>query len=234
MLIYSVIPARSGSKGFPHKNIQKINHNELISYSINHAKKIQSVSRVFISSDSQEYVEIGKKYGAEAPFLRSEYAASDTAMEEDILKDLRINFKKHNIDEPDLLVWLRPTFIFRNIDHIEECIQALVCNIDYTSARTVVESECRLYQVNNNQLISTFDDQGRSMIRRQELGSHYKVFSTDIIRFKGNDFSNDFLGRKCFAKITDKICGLDIDDEFDFTLVKSLVESNAEVCQDYV
>lgn len=234
MLVYAIVPARSGSKGFPHKNIQKINGKELVSYSINHAIQLPSVKRVFISTDSQPYADIGKKYGAEAPFLRSEYSASDTAMEEDILKDLRIKFKNHNIEEPDLIVWLRPTFVFRNVDHVEACIQALANNNGYTAARTVVESECRLYKVDNDQLIPAFDDQGRSMIRRQELGCHFKVFSTDVIRFKGNKFSNNFLGNNCFAKITDKICGLDIDDEFDFTLVKSLVESDAEVCKDYV
>lgn len=186
MNIYAIIPARSGSKGLPNKNIRKINNRPLIDYSIQFAKKLTSVDRIFCSTDSEEYADIARKSGAEVPFLRSVGAASDNAMEQDILLDLREKFYENDILEPDFVVWLRPTFIFRSIKDVDDCIQMLVRSPSMTASRTVVEAENRLYCISHNKLLPTFNDEGRSMMRRQDMVSSYKVFSTDIIRFKGN------------------------------------------------
>lgn len=224
MLIYAIIPARSGSKGLPDKNIKEINGKPLIAYSIDFAKSLSSVSRVFCSTDSDKYAEIAKAYGAEVPFLRSDVAASDTAMEQDILIDLKDKFKACGIEEPDLVVWLRPTFVFRDRDSVEEAIKVLSLDENYTSARTVVPAESRLYTIESNTLVPTFEDYGKSMIRRQNTVDTYSVFSTDIIRFKGKHIDDCFLGDKVYPVVVSKLCGLDIDDLFDFELVKSIVE----------
>ncbi|MUK65317.1 cytidylyltransferase domain-containing protein [Aliivibrio fischeri] len=234
MLIYAVIPARSGSKGLPDKNIKEIDGKPLISYSIEFAKTIQSVDRVFCSTDSELYADIAKKYSAEVPFLRSENAAADTAMEQHILKDLRASFIKHGIPEPDIIVWLRPTFVFRAKDDIEKAIDKLVNNSELSSVRTIVESENRLYEIENEKLVAAFNDGGKSMIRRQDMNKGYKVFSTDIFRFKGNDFGEAFLGSNIHAIESHKICGLDIDDIIDFHIVKSLVENSKELVCDFL
>ena len=61
MKIYAIIPARSGSKGLPNKNISPILGKPLLSYSISFAKNIPSINRVFCSTDSSEYAEIAVK-----------------------------------------------------------------------------------------------------------------------------------------------------------------------------
>ena len=86
------------------------------------------------------------KFGADVPFLRSKKASTDTAMEHDILNDLYLNFKKLNIKIPDLIVWLRPTFVFRNLEHVNECIDLLTKDKTYTAARTICAAESRLYK----------------------------------------------------------------------------------------
>ena len=88
--------------------------------------------------DSKKYAKIQVKYGAEVPFLRSKKASSSSAMEQDILKDLYYNFEKENIPQPDIIVWLRPTFVFRNLKDVLKCIDLLKNDSSYTSARTVL------------------------------------------------------------------------------------------------
>ena len=154
-------------------------------------------------------------------------------MEQDILKDLYEKFESFEIPQPDFLVWLRPTFVFRNVKDVKECIQLLIDNPSFTAARTVCESESRLYKVDNHQLIPSFDDGGKSMIRRQDVGLKYKVFSTDVIRAHDKNTSDDFLGRNVAAVITNKLCGLDIDDEMDFKIVESIVLNNKELIDEY-
>ena len=234
MNIYAIVPARSGSKGLPNKNIRKINNRPLIDYSIQFAKKLASVDRIFCSTDSEEYGDIARRCGAEVPFLRSASAASDNAMEQHILLDLRDQFRANDILEPDFVVWLRPTFVFRSVRDVDDCIQMLVNSPSMSASRTVVEAENRLYRVSHSKLLPTFSDEGMSMIRRQDMVSSYKVFSTDIIRFKGNKFDEDFLGRDVGAVITNSICGLDIDNKFDFELVKLIVENARELVDDYL
>lgn len=234
MKVYAIVPARSGSTGFKNKNIQLINDKPLLAYSIEFAKKL-NCDKVICSTDSSEYSEIAKKYGAEVPFLRSEFASNDTAMEEHILFDLYNKFLDFKIDIPDILIWLRPTFVFRDIDVINYGLQLIQSSSEIDSVRTICESESRLYSIDENNILKPeFDDYGKSMIRRQDAGTRYKVFSTDIFRFNKENLNDKFLGKKIIGLPINKICGLDIDDEFDFMLVKNLIESNNKFIQKYI
>lgn len=233
MLTYAIIPARSGSKGLPNKNIRLLNGKPLISYSIHFAKTL-GVDRIILSTDSEDYAAIGKQFGAEVPFLRSAEASGSTAMEQDVLKDLYEKFETHHISQPDLLVWLRPTFVFRSTKDVQQCIQLLKEQPAFTSARTVCEAEGRLYKVEHENLIPDFNDKGKSMIRRQDFGDRYKVFSTDVIRATEKNTSDDFLGRSVAAVVTNKLCGLDIDDLFDFNLVESVLKYNTDMIDEYI
>ena len=68
--ILALIPARSGSKGLPNKNIMPLNGKPLIAYSIEHALDTPEINRVIVSTDSKEYAKIARDYGAETPFIR--------------------------------------------------------------------------------------------------------------------------------------------------------------------
>jgi len=234
MKIYAIIPARSGSKGIPNKNISLVGGKPLLSYSISFAGKISAIDRIFCSTDSEHYAEIARQYGAEVPFLRSKSAATDTAMEEDILADLRENFAKLNIEEPDIVVWLRPTFLFRNLDDVEMCINVLRCTPSLTAARTVVEAENRLYSIKDGLLVPIFDNKGRSMVRRQDMPDAFKVFSTDVFRFNGNALGKNFLGDNIFPVVTNAICGMDIDNNFDLKMVRNLIDCSPELADEYL
>ncbi|NVN82671.1 MULTISPECIES: cytidylyltransferase domain-containing protein [unclassified Vibrio] len=234
MLVYAVIPARSGSKGLPGKNIKEIAGKPLIAYSIEFAKSIECIDRVFCTTDSKEYANIAKKYGAEVPFLRSDLASHDTAMEQDILRNIREEFRLHGIEEPEIIVWLRPTFVFRSKADVEVAVLSLKNDTSLSAARTVIEAENRLYSTEKNKLVPLFDDKCKSMIRRQDMPKSYKVFSTDIFRFKGNEFGDDFLGRNVLAFESNKVCGLDIDDSLDFHIVRSLIENSREIVDEYL
>ena len=64
-----IIPARSGSKGIPGKNIKSIAGKPLIAWSIESALRAAAVDRVVVSTDCTEIAQISKKYGAEVPFF---------------------------------------------------------------------------------------------------------------------------------------------------------------------
>jgi pseudaminic acid cytidylyltransferase len=72
-----VIPARSGSKRIPRKNIKEFNGKPIIAYSIEAALKSNCFSQVIVSTDDAEISEVAKKYGANVPFVRPDELSND-------------------------------------------------------------------------------------------------------------------------------------------------------------
>ena len=66
--VVAVIPARSGSKGLPHKNIKIMNGKPLMVWSIEQAIECEYIDDVIVSTDSKEYAQIAKESGAQVPF----------------------------------------------------------------------------------------------------------------------------------------------------------------------
>ena len=81
MKYIALICARGGSKGLSNKNIKHLNGIPLIGWSINVAKKIENISRIIVSTDSEEIANIALEYGAEVPFIRPKELALDNSPE---------------------------------------------------------------------------------------------------------------------------------------------------------
>lgn len=69
-IIVALIPARSGSKRVPNKNIRFLGKHPLIAYTIQVALRSDIFDSVIVSTDSAQYADISTYYGAEVPFLR--------------------------------------------------------------------------------------------------------------------------------------------------------------------
>jgi len=224
--VYALIPARSGSRGVPDKNIREIAGHPLFAYSIAFAKKI-NFERIIVSTDSPKYQEIAVRYGADCPYLRGPEASSHTAMEEDILADLATNFPRLGIDMPDVWVRLKPTSPFRSVRSVEAAIDALERNPGITSVRIVSATETRPHVIDKNGFLvpqSPQWDQRRSVMRRDEFAPAYKPFNLDVLRHAlWVERGSAYMGDRVRPIIDHKITGLDIDDEDDFEIAKALI-----------
>ena len=230
--VWAVVAARSGSKGLPGKNIRPLSGKPLIAHAVDFAHKTQMFDQVLLSTDSEEYATIGRLHHAWVPFLRSSSAAQDDSMEEHILADLSNKLQDHNIEPPDILVWLRPTFPFRSVEDIKRGLVLMDKETD--SVRLVTEGEPRLYEVQHDHLIPRFEDNGRSMIRRQEFPTTYKVFHTDIFWYRNISKGEKFLGDRVKAVPIHKICAMDIDGIEDFEIIESIIASKSKLIQPYL
>lgn len=229
--VWAVIPARSGSKGLQDKNVRPLAGIPLIGHSINFAHKSGLFEKVLLSTDSPEYATIGEKLGAWVPFLRAEKTAADASMEEDLLADLDHQLAEKGLTPPDILVWLRPTFPFRAIDDLKAGLALLDQKTD--SVRLVTEGEPRLYSVRNGFLVPEFDDQGRSMIQRQEFPDTFRVFHTDIFWYANITWGARFLGERVKALAIHKICQTDIDTLEDLEIAEALFKASPNVLGNY-
>jgi len=134
--IIAIIPARGGSRGVPKKNIIDLGGYPLISYSIACAKLSKHISRVIVSTDSQEIADIAKKYGAEVPFMRPAEFATDTAVDIDVIKHAMGWLRENENFEPEYIVFLRPVTPLREPELIDKAIEYLHACPEATSLRS--------------------------------------------------------------------------------------------------
>ncbi len=119
--ILAIIPARSGSKGIPNKNIKILGDKPLIQYSIDTALKCSLINKTIVSTDSQEIARIAISLGAEAPFIRPQHLAADNSPTIDTVIHTIEYLKEINI-EIDTICLLQPTSPFRSMYDLEAAI----------------------------------------------------------------------------------------------------------------
>ena len=64
----AVIPARGGSKRIPQKNIVDFMGKPMMAWTIISAIESNIFDRIILSTDNDEYAEVGRKYGLEVSF----------------------------------------------------------------------------------------------------------------------------------------------------------------------
>lgn len=138
--VLAIIPARAGSKSVPHKNIRIIGGKPMLAHSIEHALQSIYINRVIVSTDSEEYAQIAREYGAEVPFIRPAEYATDTALDYDVFYHALTWLKEQEGYEPDIVVQLRPTYPIRDVNDIDNMIQILMNNPEADSVRSMAKA----------------------------------------------------------------------------------------------
>ena len=226
--ILCIIPARSGSKGLPDKNIMDFKGQSLLSWSIEHAQqsKYSKNMKIIVSTDSEKYAEISKQYGAEVPFLRPNNISGDMSTDFECIKHCVDWLKENENYEPDIILHLRPTQPCRKIEHVNLAIETFINNRDkYDSLRSVIpveKSPYKMYSINNDELKPLFDEvnnikepynQARQLLPQCYLHNGYiDILNTDILT------NNTISGTKMYPFIMDTDNNIDIDEEKDIPL----------------
>ena len=161
MKILCIIPARSGSKGIPHKNIKKLNGLPLIAYSIKQALQTKYYKNkqmdIIVSTDSEEYKKVAEKYGANVPVLRPKEISLDNSTDYEFIKHM-VDYQKSKGIKYEMILQLRPTQPIRKVSDIDKCLDIFVKEyLNYDSLRTVIENDktpYKMYSLEDNHLKS--------------------------------------------------------------------------------
>lgn len=135
--ILALIPARSGSKRVPKKNIRLLAGHPLIAYTIASAQQSKIFQRIIVSTDCREIAAIAQSYGAEVPFLRSQEYATDTAADIDWIKEVLAKLRQQG-QEYDCFSILRPTSPLRQGETIQRAWKSFL-SYDYVDSLRAVE-----------------------------------------------------------------------------------------------
>ena len=205
----AIIPCRSGSQSIRDKNIKKLFGTELFIHSINFAKKLSFIDEIYCLTDSNNYAKIALSNGAKVPYLRSIKTSSNTSMEEDILYEFYNFHKKNKLNIPKNILWLRPTHPLRSINHFKDAYKLYLKS--KKSVCVVYKTDSRIFLNKKNYLIPILSDfKNKSMVRRQDVTSAYKIFSGEIFKMP-KKYNKMFLGEKIRFIETYDYLNIDID-----------------------
>lgn len=136
----ALIPARSGSKGIPHKNIALFCGKPMLAHSIEQALQSHRIDRTIVSTDSELYASIARQFGAETPFLRPAEISGDEATDFQVFKHALDWFQTNENYRPDICVHLRPTYPTRRTKDIDKAIDLLLSDSSLDSVRSVIKA----------------------------------------------------------------------------------------------
>jgi len=211
-----VIPARSGSKSLPRKNIQPLNGKPMLCYSVSYGLASKIVQKVIVSTDSEDFAQIARDCGAEVPFIRPSELAEDNTRDYPVLRHALDYFE--SIGEVyDLYILLRPTSPLRPAGLIEKAIDIMIENPTTTSVRTVAkikEHPYRAWSIQEDGSMIGFvtDTEEPYNIPRQELPNvYFQTGDLEAIR-RETLLKGSVSGDNIFPLITDHATMVDIDD----------------------
>ena len=121
----AIITARGGSKRIPRKNIKEFCGKPIISYSIEAAIKSEMFEEIMVSTDDDEIAEVGKRYGAKVPFLRSEKTSNDYAVTSEVIEEVLLEYKKLG-SVFDYFCCIYPTAPFITAKRLKDAMETLI------------------------------------------------------------------------------------------------------------
>jgi len=230
--IVGLIPARSGSKRVPDKNIRPLAGHPVMAYTISAALDSGVFSDVIVSTDSEQYAEIARYYGAEVPFLRPPELAGDVSPD---IEWIEYTLKK--LDEAgrkyDCFSILRPTSPFRLPETIQHAWKAFLEEEGVDSLRAVEKCQQhpgKMWVVRGNRMMPLLPlgpaEQPWHSSQYQSLPEVYvQNASLEIAWVRVVSEERTIAGNVLVPFYTKGYEGLDVNNPYDWKLAEHLVSN---------
>lgn len=228
MEILGIIPARGGSKSIPNKNIAEVAGKPLLAYTCEAALGSSRLTRVILDTDSKEIAEVGKKFGVDVPFMRSdELAQDDTLMIDVLLAAIKILKEKENYS-PDVIVLLQPTSPLRTSKNIDDAVDLFM----RTGADSVVSVVKVPHRFNPGSIMALEDghlvnfQKTQDSLRRQDKPDFFGRNGPAVLAVKTDWLlkKHSFYGGDTRLFIMSEEDSIDIDTPFDLKIAEFLLK----------
>jgi len=224
MRIVAIILARGGSKGIPGKNIREFCGKPLLAWSILQALATESIADVWVSSDSQEILNIATHYGANI-ILRPSSISGDTDSSESAWLHA-LNIIEGRTNKPiDYILSPQVTSPLRDVKDFQAGIRSIISgSFDSLLSVAVIEDHFIWEELTEGKLESVNydykDRKPRQHIKKRYLenGSFY-IFKPNILIN-----SNNRLGGDICVHVMDKYKMFQIDNVGDIELCSVIMK----------
>lgn len=229
--VVALIPARSGSKRLPNKNIRPLSGHPLLAYSIRTAIDSGIFDAVICATDDEKYADIARHYGAEVPMLRPIEISGDTSPDIEwvdwVLRALEKQGRAF-----DAFSILRPTSPFRKTDTLQRAWAQFVSLQGVDSLRAVEKCKQhpgKMWVVRGDRMVPlmplTPEEQPWHSSQYAALPTVYvqnaslEIAWTRVV-FEGRTIAGNVLA----PFLTTEEEGLDVNEEFDWWKAERLLK----------
>lgn len=222
----SIIPARGGSKGIPHKNITFLSGIPLIAYTIEASLQSRFIQRTIVSTEDARIAEVSISYGAEV-IERPPSLAEDTTPTEPVIRNvLDVLAEKENYIPKNIML-LQPTSPLRTVEDIDRAYEQYLSE-SADSLLSVCRSHNFLWCKENNRGIPVNYDY-RNRPRRQEMEQYRENGAIYIFNRQLFLDNNNRLGGKISLYEMEEDRSIEIDTPFDMLLAEHLLNKDTRI-----
>ncbi|MFH1325866.1 MAG: acylneuraminate cytidylyltransferase family protein [Candidatus Falkowbacteria bacterium] len=228
--ILAIIPARSGSKRIPNKNIRNFLGKPLIAHTIKQALSCDLIDRIIVDTDSPKIAKIAKKYKAEVPFLRPANLAKDNSQVVHSILNVLERLKKEENYVPTYIVILQTTSPLREMKDIEDCWK-MIQSTNATTVLTVCSTHPRLYHLSRNNdfiLVNGSESQSTNM---QAWQPGYIINGSFVYIVKTSALLKEkrIITKKTKAVICPKWRSIDLDTPEEWVIAEVLYKNKQRI-----
>lgn len=234
--VLAIIPARSGSKGLPGKNLRHLDGRPLVTWPISAALGSSVVDRVIISTDDEKIAEVARMAGAEVPFMRPSSLSGDNASSMDVVMHA-LDAMAAQGDVFDYVVLLEPTSPLTESSDIEKALSRLMSAGNLADAIvgiSRVEATHPEYdvRVDSKGILSPYMALDFSSLRRrQDIEPLYflegSLYISRVSAFKQH---KTFYHNRTIGYEVPRWKSIEVDDLFDFIMVEAVLKYRDELC----
>lgn len=234
--ILGVIGLRSGSKGIKDKNIKTFDGHPLFVKILNTAHNSKYLTRTIVSTDSNKYAKLVKKFGGEVPYIRPKYLSKDSSHELDFIKHLLKYLKKKENYIPDIVVRMLATAPFQKTKDIDIIIKHLLSDKNLDSSVVIAEAvqhPMKAIKIKKQKqglrIVSFVNGKGDQMGKKQNRNLYPKAFfRANVVATRTNTIlkKNSLTGENNKYYIIPQNRSIDIDSELDFNFARFLLKNN--------
>lgn len=224
MKTVAIIPARGGSKGIPHKNIQPLAGKPLLAHSIEQACAAHTIDHIIVSTDDGEIATVAQNYGAEVVW-RPAAISGDTASSEAALLHALAYLQQTKRLLPELLVFLQCTSPLTRAEDIDGAVQALLAeNAD--SALAVTPFHYFLWrQDESGDAVGVNHAKQVRLLRQQRSPEYLETGAIYVMRTAGFlQAKHRFFGKTALYVMPAERC-LEIDEPLDLSMADWLLQA---------
>jgi CMP-N-acetylneuraminic acid synthetase len=232
MNVVAFIFARGGSKGLPGKNIRLLGGKPLIAWSIEHSLAVSRISRVIVSTDSEEIAAVARHYGAEVPFIRPAHLARDDSPEWLAWRHALKFLQDTEGVLPDAMLSVPATAPLRHLIDLENCLDEFAKG-DADTVITVSDAHrnpwFNMVKENPDGSVGLVIEPNTDITRRQDAPAVFDMATVAYVvqpQFVLQQMGV-FSGRVRAVKVS-VARAIDIDTLFDFELAEFLLTRRGE------
>ena len=227
IMTYAIIPARRGSKRIPGKNHKLFLGEPLISYPLRYLCSTDSITAVYVSTDSKEIKEICKEFGPGIALDRRPELSGDHTSTLSVMKHVLLQ-KANSIDPEAIILCVYPAAVLdqETWARIIESTKILEDEFLVTVGRMRNNPERSLTRVRDSNDFMKMSLPEMAGARSQDLApSFYDAGKVYAARAKVWLSANSILGGSFRAIELPFWAAQDLDEVDDWEIAESLVKS---------